>query len=79
MSTHKNQLRLTTWNVKGLGNPIKRKKVLLNLKSKKYDIIVMQECHMSLGESQKLRGDWVCCPGSSQSRGVITLINKCAV
>ena len=80
MASHKNQLCLATWNVKGLGNPIKRKKVMLSLKSKKYDIVFMQECHMSVGESQKLRGDWVgwvyCSPGTSQSRGVITLINK---
>lgn len=75
-----NNLRLATWNVNGLGKPVKRNKVLFSLKSVRYDIVFLQECHLSVRDSKKLCKGWVgsvfCNSGTSQSRGVITLINK---
>lgn len=47
---------LSTWNVYGIGNPVERKKVMTMLKNKKYDVVFLQETHMSEEESEKL---WV--------------------
>lgn len=63
-----------------MGNPIKKKKVLISLRCRKLDIVFLQETHLPEQESQKLCKDWVghvfYSTGSSQSRGVITLVNK---
>lgn len=73
-------LHISTWNVNGLGHPIKRQKVLSVLKSKQFDIVFLQETHLSAEESEKLCRGWVShvyySVGSSQSCGVITLINR---
>ena len=42
-------------NVNGLGNPIKRSKVMAILKKEKADIIFMQETHLSQQEHEKLK------------------------
>ena len=73
-------LMLMSWNVRGLNNVVKRKKVLTFIKSKRCDIVFMQETHLLLQESKKLCKDWVgfvgAACGSSNSRGVATLISK---
>ena len=70
----------TSWNVNGLRNVIKRKKVMCSLKTKKWDVVYLQETHLSPVESKRLCKDWVghvfFSAGSTNSRGVITLINK---
>lgn len=81
MSVHdNNNLRLATWNVNGLASPAKRNKVIFSLKSTRYNVVFLQECHLSLKDAKKLHRGWVgdvfCSPGASQSRGVITLVNK---
>lgn len=80
MSTADSNLRLATWNVNGLGNPKKRNKILHSLKSVRYDTVFLQECHLSLKDANKLCKGWVgkvfCSAGTSQSRGVITIVNK---
>lgn len=80
MSSKLRSMRLSTWNVKGLGNPIKRKKIMTSLKRNNYDVVFLQESHMSSEESEKLCRGWVghvfYSTGSSKSRGVITLISK---
>ena len=69
-----------SWNVRGLNDPIKRKKVLTFIKTKKCDVVFLQETHLSPPESQRLCRDWVgyvgAACGNSRSRGVATLINK---
>ena len=69
-----------TWNVNGLGCPIKRKKILGHLKTKKQDVVFLQETHCCSQESVKLCRDWVghvsFSAGTSKSRGVAILINK---
>ena len=69
-----------SWNVKGLNDVVKKKKVLTFVKSKKCDIVFMQETHLLSQETKKLCRDWVgfvgAAWGSSKSRGVVTLISK---
>lgn len=73
-------LRITTWNVKGLGHPIKRRKVMSKLRTEKCDIVFLQETHLLQKEADKLIGGWVgkvyYNEGTSNIRGVIILINK---
>ena len=80
MSSQIGSIHLSTWNVNGLGNPIKKKKVMTMLRSKKYDVVFLQETHLSIEESEKLRRGWVghvfYSIGSSKSKGVIILISK---
>ena len=80
MSSQIGLMRLATWNVNGLGNPVKRKKVMTMLKNKKYDVVFLQETHMSKEESEKLCAGWAghvfYSIGSSKSKGVITLVSK---
>ncbi len=77
---HVNNLCLATWNVNSLGKPDKRKKVLFSLKSIRYDIVFLQECYLSVSDSENYAKDGLgnvfCGSGTSQSRGVITLVNK---
>lgn len=74
------RLRLVTWNVNGLRNPIKRKKVLTYIKKNKIEVAFLQECHLSLKETEKLCRGWIgqvfCNPGTSKSKGVIILVDK---
>uniref|UniRef100_A0A3P9NQU5 exodeoxyribonuclease III n=1 Tax=Poecilia reticulata TaxID=8081 RepID=A0A3P9NQU5_POERE len=77
------QLRLLnciSLNVRGINNPIKRKKVLTFFKKQGTDIAFIQETHLTDIEHLKLRRDWV---GQvfyssflSKARGVALLINK---
>uniref|UniRef100_A0A3B4ZHM5 exodeoxyribonuclease III n=1 Tax=Stegastes partitus TaxID=144197 RepID=A0A3B4ZHM5_9TELE len=80
MSSQIGLIRLSTWNVNGLGNPIKRKKVMTMLKNKNHDVVFLQETHMSKEESEKLCVGWVghvfYSIGSSKSKGVIILVNN---
>ena len=69
-----------SWNVRGLNDVVKRKKVMTFIKLKKCDIVFIQESHLMLQEAKKLCKDWVgfagASCGSSNSRGVVTLISK---
>ncbi len=47
------------WNVKGMGQLVKKKKVLSTLKSKKYDLVFLQETHFSELENKELHRHWV--------------------
>ena len=73
-------LKIASWNLKGLNNVIKKKKILAYLKSSKVDVAFVQETHLNKKESLKLRCSWVgkvfSSPGTDKSRGVAILINK---
>ena len=49
------EVKLMSLNVNGLGNPIKRSKVMSKLKKEKADIIFMQETHLSQQEHEELK------------------------
>lgn len=69
-----------SWNINGRGNPVKRGKVLTDLKYNKADIAFLQETHFKEGEALKLKQSWVGhvfhSSFSSKQNGVIILINK---
>lgn len=74
-------LRLVSYNVKGINHPIKRKKILSQLKKYNCSIGLLQETHLSEAEHKKLRRDWVdqvfyaSCP-NNRKRGVAILIGR---
>lgn len=72
--------KLTTWNVKGINNVVKRRKILSSLKKEGAHIAFLQETHLSDFEHAKLRRDWVdqvfYSSFNSKSRGVAILLHK---
>ena len=52
-------MNIISWNVKGLGNSIKRKKILSVLKEDMADVVFLQETYLSDSEHTKLKMDWV--------------------
>lgn len=82
MSTLTGLIRLSTWNVNGLGNPIKRKKVMTMLKNKNY-VLTMYFSKKHTCQKKSLRSSvqdrldmFFYSIGSSKSKGVIILISK---
>lgn len=77
---HNRGLSYCSWNIKGMGQLVKRKKILSMLKARKHDIVFLQETHLSDLENKELRGDWegqvFYSVGSSKSRGVAILVHK---
>lgn len=75
------EIIITSYNVKGLGHPIKRKKILSHLKSFKCSIALLQETHLNDLEHKKLKREWVdqvfyaSCP-KSRKRGVAILFHR---
>lgn len=55
MVAQSTEVKLMSSNVNGLGNPIKRSKVMTKFKKEKADIIFMQETHLSKQEQEKLK------------------------
>lgn len=53
----KSTLKICSWNVGGIHNPIKRKKCFL--KKEQVHIALLQETHLSADEHLKLKRDWV--------------------
>ena len=74
-------LGVVSYNVKGIINPIKREKILTQLKKLNCSIGLLQETHLNEVEHKKLRGDWVAqifyasC-SNSRRRGVASLISR---
>lgn len=73
-------IRFTSWNVRGLGGPVRRTHVLSNLKNMKTDIAFLQETHLRVSDHFRLRRPWV---GQvfhsgldSCSRGTAILLHK---
>uniref|UniRef100_A0A8C6T7R8 Endonuclease/exonuclease/phosphatase domain-containing protein n=1 Tax=Neogobius melanostomus TaxID=47308 RepID=A0A8C6T7R8_9GOBI len=75
------EINIISYNVKGLGHPIKRKKILSQLKSFKCSVALLQETHLNELEHKKLKREWIdqvffaSCP-KSRKRGVAILFHR---
>lgn len=74
------QVKLMSWNVRGLNGPVKRTKVFQHLKLHRADIVFLQETHLKISDHKRLRRPWV---GQvfhslfdSKARGAAILISK---
>lgn len=80
MVVNMNELNIFSWNVKGLGNRLKRMKILSLLKDDKADVVFLQETYLSDTEHTKLKTDWVgqvyFSSYKSHSRGTCILVNR---
>ncbi len=52
-------LTFSSWNVRGLNNPVKRGKILTDLKSLASDIMFLQETHLNNSSHGRLRAKWI--------------------
>lgn len=73
-------IRIITWNVRGLGGQIKRSRVFSHLKTLSSDIMFLQETHLRMGDHIRLRKQWIGqvyhSSFNSKSRGTAILIHK---
>lgn len=73
-------LTFSSWNVRGVNNPVKRGKVLTHLKSLASDIMFLQETHLNNSSHGRLRGKWIGevyhLTFSSKARGAAILLRK---
>ena len=73
-------IKLLTWNVRGLGNKVKRSAVFSFLKKQRADIVVLVETHVEGRLQMALRRPWIGwayhSSHSSHARGVSVLIAK---
>ncbi|KAM7369499.1 hypothetical protein PAMP_000739 [Pampus punctatissimus] len=74
-------LNCISYNVKGINSPIKRKKILNQLKKMHCSIAMIQETHLTEKEHLKLKREWVDQVYSSsfenrRKRGVAILLNR---
>ena len=70
-----------SWNVNGLGNPIKRSRVIAKLRKARSDMVFLQETHLARNEHEKLKklgftNSFYSSCKNSRRRGVITLISN---
>lgn len=74
----KSEIKITSWNVRGLNKLVKLKRVLDRIKLLKSQIIFLQESHLT--DTTKVKKRWpgqiFAAPFNSQARGVIILIHK---
>lgn len=75
-----NKLQLCTWNVRGIHNPIKLRKIFTCLNKDGIDIVKLQETHLDDKEHLKLQqvafGQLYFSSFTTRSRGVAFLIKK---
>lgn len=74
-----NKLNFVSYNVHGLNHPIKRKKILSQLKKLQCSIALLQETHLTDTEHKKLKREWVnqvFYASYGKRRGVAILIGK---
>ena len=75
------ELNFITYNIRGINNPIKRKKILGQLNRFHCSVALIQETHLSETEHLKLKREWVdqvysASYGRKKKRGVAILFNK---
>lgn len=81
MDTKQGELKVLSLNVNGLGNPVKRAKIMTKLKKEKTQINFLQETHLSKAEHEKLKkfglkNTYYSSHPSGRKRGVAILMSK---
>ena len=72
-------LNIACFNVNGLRQNLKGKSIFYHLKNKKFDIILLQETHSSIGEETVWQYEWgevIFAHGNSKSKGTAILIRQ---
>lgn len=73
-------IKVLSLNTRGLSNTFKRKSLFQFLKKEKYDIVCLQETHVTKNNSElwsrQWSGQFFSSPGTSHGKGQIILINK---
>lgn len=73
-------VRVFSWNINGVKDPVKSRKCLCYLKSQQTDVAFIQETHLVDSEVVKLKRDWVgqvfYSSFNSKKRGVAILVHK---
>lgn len=59
LSAAMNTTKYVSFNIKGINNAVKRKKLLCWLKKEKANIVLLQETHLDDNEHEKLKREWV--------------------
>lgn len=74
------ELKITSWNVRGLGKLTKVKQVMTRIKQINPSIVFLQECHISSNDTTPIQRRWkgqiYSALFSPNSRGVMILIHK---
>lgn len=74
------QLKVTSFNVRGLRNEIKRRKIFNFLHEHKFDVIMLQETHSTRDDCRFWEAEWggkiFFSHGSSAAKGTAILIRK---
>ena len=69
-----------SWNIRGMGNAVKRNKIFCHLRSFGPDIVFLQETHLKVNHHTRLRNNWIGQVYHSNfnhnSRGVAILFRK---
>ena len=75
------KITIFSQNCQGLGNPQKRRAVFRHVRSKKYNIVCLQDTHIQSQQESFIKAEWgnddvyFSCYNSS-SRGVMILLNN---
>lgn len=71
-------LKVVTWNINGLNNPVKRKRIAMHINKMKAGIVLLQETHLKAQEAPALKlprfSQQFLAAGSSKARGVAVLL-----
>ena len=74
------KLNMISMNVRGLRNAKKRKALFYSFKKGNYDIIGLQETHLTKSDKETISREWgpnfYIAEGSSNSKGLLTLFSK---
>ena len=75
-----NNIKIGTFNVKGIRNCKKRRKIFQHLHQRQYDIVCLQETYSAQKDEAFWRSTWggeiIYCHSTTDSRGVMILVRK---
>ena len=79
-STNNSRVNILSMNVRGMRNARKRRSLFYQYKKGNYDVIGIQDTHLTLADSEIIEREWgsnfFMVPGTNRSKGIITLFSK---